>query len=602
MENKNFEEKITPKKINAESWFLECFKKYKGKSFRILMGLYRGNYQRLLLSSALFIIKNSPVWILPIITSKIINDVVTGNENVKQNLFWYAMIMLILYVINVPFHYLHTAYKSKVTRYVETGLRKVLVRKLQQLSINYHKATQSGKLHSKIMRDVEAVESLSTQLFVSMLNIVLNISIALFVTLQKSTIVFLFLIVTTPVAACILVLFRKTMGKRNREFRMEMENTSAKVMEMVELIPITRAHALEDDEVQKVSKQLFEVAEKGYRLDMVQAIFGSVGWVVFQTFQVICLIFTGYLAIRGEILVGDITLYQTYFTTIVNQVTTVMALLPIISKGFESLNSIGEVLLSDDIEENEGKEVIKDIAGNFEFKNVHFTYPDDQSYVLKGLNLTVKEGETIALVGESGSGKSTILNLVIGYDKADNGQVLLDGKDLKDIDLRSYRKHIAVVPQTSVLFSGTIAENITYGLENVSEKQLYDVIEAANLSEVVEKMPYGLNTMVGESGGKLSGGQRQRVSIARALLRNPKIIVLDEATSALDSISEKKIQDAIDNLAKGRTMFIVAHRLSTIQNADKIAVIDRGQCVEYGTFNELMEKKGRFYEMKMMQA
>lgn len=602
MENKKFEEKITPKKINAESWFLECFKKYKGKSFRILMGLYRGNYQRLLLSSILFIIKNSPVWILPIITSKIINDVVTSNENVKQNMFWYAMIMLILYAINVPFNYLHTAYKSKVTRYVETGLRKVLVRKLQQLSINYHKATQSGKLHSKIMRDVEAVESLSTQLFVSMLNIVLNILIALFVTLQKSTIVFLFLIVTTPVAACILVLFRKTMGKRNREFRMEMENTSAKVMEMVELIPITRAHALEDDEVQKVSKQLFEVAEKGYRLDMVQAIFGAVGWVVFQIFQLICLIFTGYLAIRGEILVGDITLYQTYFTTIVNQVTTVMALLPIISKGLESLNSIGEVLLSDDIEENEGKEVIKDIAGNFEFKNVHFTYPDDKSYVLKGLNLTVKEGETIALVGESGSGKSTILNLVIGYDKADNGQVLLDGKDLKDIDLRSYRKHIAVVPQTSVLFSGTIAENITYGLENISEKQLYDVIRAANLSEVIEKMPYGLNTMVGESGGKLSGGQRQRVSIARALLRDPKVIIFDEATSALDSISEKKIQDAIDNLAKGRTVFIVAHRLSTIQNADKIAVIDKGQCVEYGTFDELMEKKGRFYEMKMMQA
>ena len=181
------------------------------------------------------------------------------------------------------------------------------------------------------------------------------------------------------------------------------------------------------------------------------------------------------------------------------------------------------------------------------------------------------KGETIALVGESGAGKSTILNLVIGFNQVNSGEVLIDGHNMKDIDLRSYRKHLAVVPQTSILFSGTIRDNITYGVDNVDEATLDEIVKAANLTDLINSLPDGLDTMVGEHGGKLSGGQRQRISIARALIRNPKVIVLDEATSALDSISEKLIQEALNNLTKDRTTFIVAHRLSTIKDADKIA-------------------------------
>jgi ATP-binding cassette subfamily B protein len=392
------------------------------------------------------------------------------------------------------------------------------------------------------------------------------------------------------------------MKDRNREFRKEMEETSARVMEMVELVPVTRAHALEDEEARKMSEQLFIVAEKGYRLDVVQALFGSVGWCIFQLFQVVCLAFTGYLALKGSIQVGDITLYQSYFSTVVNQVSAIVTLLPTITKGIESVNSIGEVLLSEDIEKNEGKEELADVDGVFDFKNVGFHYHNNDTQVLNDFNLHVNKGETIAFVGESGAGKSTILNMVIGFHMATDGQVLLDGHDMSKIDLRTYRRHLAVVPQTSILFSGTIRENITYGCENVTEEQLAEVIKAANLADLVETLPKGLDTMVGEHGGKLSGGQRQRIAIARALIRNPKIIVLDEATSALDSISEKMIQEALNNLVKGRTTFIVAHRLSTIRDADKIAVIAGGKCVEYGTFDELMALKGEFYRMKVIQS
>ena len=590
-----------PKGIDVESWFIECYRKHQGHPMQILLGLYKGNYHKFFLAVIFFVIKHAPVWVLPIVTANIINDITSGSPETYQNILIQAVIMVALVAMNVPMNYMYTRYKSLATRYAETGLRKALVRKLQQLSISYHKETQSGRLQSKIMRDVEAVETLSTQMFLSILSIALNIGIALIVTVNKSMVVFIFFLLTTPIAAATMVFFRNVMKKRNTEFRKEMEETSARVMEMVELIPVTRAHALEEEEVHKMSGQLFAVAEKGYRLDVIQALFGSVGWAIFQVFQVICLGFTGFLAIKGTVMPGDITLYQSYFATIVSQVSSLMSLIPTIA-GIESVNSIGEVLLEEDIEHNEGKEVLDDIEGEFDFKNVMFRYNNIDRPVLHELNLHVDKGETIALVGESGAGKSTIFNLVIGFNLANKGEVLVDGHDMNKIDLRSYRKHIAVVPQTSILFSGTIRDNITYGTENVDDATLDEVVKAANLTDLIESLPDGLDTMVGEHGGKLSGGQRQRISIARALIRNPKVIVLDEATSALDSISEKLIQEALNNLTKDRTTFIVAHRLSTIKDADRIAVIADGHCVEYGTYDELMELKGEFYQMKKIQS
>ena len=591
-----------PKGIDVESWFIECYKKHKGHPMQILLGLYKGNYHKFFLAVIFFFIKHAPVWVLPIVTANIINDITSGSPETYQNIIIQAMIMIVLVALNIPMNYMYTRYKSLATRYAETGLRRALVRKLQQLSISYHKETQSGRLQSNIMRDVEAVETLSTQMFLSILNIALNIAIALIVTINKSLVVFIFFLLTTPIAAATMVFFRNVMKKRNNEFRKEMEETSARVMEMVELIPVTRAHALEEEEVQKMSGQLFAVAEKGYRLDVIQSLFGSVGWAIFQIFQVVCLGFTGFLAIKGTVMPGDITLYQSYFATIVSQVSSLMSLIPTIAKGIESVNSIGEVLLEDDIEQNEGKEIIKDIYGEFDFKDVTFRYNNIDRPVLHNLNLHVDKGETIALVGESGAGKSTILNLVIGFNQVNSGEVLIDGHNMKDIDLRSYRKHLAVVPQTSILFSGTIRDNITYGVDNVDEATLDEIVKAANLTDLINSLPDGLDTMVGEHGGKLSGGQRQRISIARALIRNPKVIVLDEATSALDSISEKLIQEALNNLTKDRTTFIVAHRLSTIKDADKIAVIADGHCVEYGTYDELMNLKGEFYQMKKIQS
>lgn len=265
-------------------------------------------------------------------------------------------------------------------------------------------------------------------------------------------------------------------------------------------------------------------------------------------------------------------------------------------KGLDSINSISEIFLSCDTENNYGKNKINNVKGKFEFDDVTFKYEDGNKNVINNFSLNINQGESIAFVGKSGGGKTTLLQLIVGFLKPTKGRILLDGVDLNTIDLRSYRKNIAMVPQNTVLFSGTIRENITYGL-NVSEDLLNKIINASYLKEVIEKLPKGLDTVVGEHGNLLSGGQKQRIAIARALIRNPRVIILDEATSALDNFSEIHVQKAMRNLMKNRTTFVVAHRLSTIRDVEKIAVISNGQIIECGSYEELMNKKGEFYKL-----
>ncbi|MFA5675991.1 MAG: ABC transporter ATP-binding protein [Christensenellales bacterium] len=595
------EKTITPGRDAAEGELLDIFE--NKTPIKTLLYLFKGNYGKLMWSTLLFFIKHSPYLAIPVVTANIINIVTTPVAYKLEDIGMNLLVIGVLLLGNIPFHYLHVKMYSKAIRRVEANIRNSLIRKLQQLSITYHKQMQSGRLQSKIIRDVEAVEQLSGQLFIGLLGIAANISVALAVMLSKSILVFSFFLLAVPVAVITIAAFGRKIKTVNKQFRREMEETSAKVMEMVELIPVTRAHGLEQQEIKKMKMQVVRVADRGYRLDLVQSLFGSVSWTSFQVFQMICLAFTGYLAFIGKISVGEVVLYQTYYVAVVNQVANLVNFVPVMAKGLESVSSIGEVLLSTDLEHNSGKYILKDIRGEILFKNVSFTYNDRgaEQRVLSDFNLCVKAGETVALVGESGAGKTTLLNLVIGFLKPESGYISIDGKKLEDIDLKSLRKHLAVVPQNTILFSGTIRDNITYGMMDVSESKLQNIIKAANLEDMIQSLPDGLETVIGEHGDNLSGGQRQRISIARALIRNPQIILLDEATSALDSVSEKKIQSALLNLTANRTTLIVAHRFSTIRDADKIALVGDGRCSEFGTYDELMAKKGAFYALKRLQ-
>ncbi|MCR4831984.1 MAG: ABC transporter ATP-binding protein/permease [Butyrivibrio sp.] len=580
------------------SVFAESYKKHGNNSLLVLIGFYKGYYLNFLFSTIFYVIKHSPVWVLPIATANIINYATEGRQDAWFWVIVNAIVLLVLVIMNVPANYLHMHFRSKAERSVEAGLRSALVHKIQHISMPYQSDLETGRLSSKIMRDVEAIETVSNQLFTNLLNICINIVVALAVTVTKSKIVFIFFIMMVPISGALVAAFRTKIRTINKNFRKEMETTSAKVIEMVEMMPVTRAHALEKKEISKMDEQVGHIAEQGYNLDIVQTNFGAVSWAIFQSFQLGCLVFTSYLALKGRIPVGDVVLYQTYFTTIVNQVSSLLNIIPTITKGLESVNSVGEVLLNDNVEVNKGKYELKDLKGSYEFKNIYYRYPNSDNDIIKGLYLSVKEGETIAFVGESGAGKTTMINLLIGFCLPTSGSLLIDGHDITEINLRTYREYLAVVPQNTVLFSGTIRENILYGEDNVSEEMLQKVIDESGLRSVVDSLPDGVDTSLGEHGGRFSGGQRQRLAIARALVRNPKVIILDEATSALDNISEKYVTGALDNLSLGRTTFIVAHRLSTIERADRIVVMKEGEIVEIGTYKELMNQKGYFYEME----
>lgn len=587
--------------INEEN-LIKSFQRDKSNSFKILLSLYKGSYHKLFFALIFFIIKRSPEWVLPIVTANIINIATSPTAHSINELVLNCVVMVFFILQNVPTNYIYFKVYRHTIRTIEARLRCALVRKMQQLSITFHKEMRSGKLQSKIMRDVEAIETLSTQFFINVLQIAMDLAVAIVITGAMNLTVLLFFALTVPFAVLLVTIFRKKISQRNSEYRKEVEETSAMVMEMVELIPVTRAHGLQNYEIDRMGNQMERVAHRGLKLDVIQELFGSMTWVTFQIFQLACLTFTGYLAYKGQITIGEVVLYQNYYSKIVHQVSNLIGLLPSMSKGLESVKSVGDVLSAMDVEDNFSKKSIKTIEGNIEFSSVSFKYHDASSPVLSDFSLSVKKGETVALVGESGAGKTTILNLIMGFNEPTEGTLTIDDADITKINLNSLRNHLAVVPQNTILFTGTLRDNITYGLDNVSEDRLKEVIEAANLTELVASLPQGLSTHINEHGSNLSGGQRQRISIARALIRNPKIIILDEATSALDTISERKIQSAIDNLCKDRTTFIVAHRLSTIRNADKIAVIDSGKCVECGTFDELIEKKGKFYELNRMQV
>ena len=221
--------------------------------------------------------------------------------------------------------------------------------------------------------------------------------------------------------------------------------------------------------------------------------------------------------------------------------------------------------------------------------------------IVKNVSFSVEDGQWFMLVGPNGAGKSTMLNAVAGTWLVDEGQILIDGINMLNLDMTKYRNQIAVVPQNTILFAGTVKDNITYGLDDVSDQEVMEVLNAVGLDDLVKDLPWGLNTHLGEHGDKLSGGQRQRMSIARALLRKPRLIIFDEATSALDSVSERKVQTAVNNMMKHCTTFLVAHRLSTIKNADRIAVVKHGTISEIGSYDELMAKKGDFYNLKRLQ-
>jgi ATP-binding cassette subfamily B protein len=570
---------------------------------RTLWNLFADQRGRVFGAVALYIIKQTPASLLPLAVGMIVDALTKGGEGAFRKILWIAGVYFLLLLQNPLVHTSFVRLMSTALRHMQFNLRSALVERLHQLSINYYEEKQAVKLQTKLMRDVDAIDSLCRHLMNTGLNGMLIITYVTVIALVKQPFLALYFLITVPAGVALLKLFDRRFKEQYQAMRTETEQMNARVGEMLQMLPVTRAHGLESIEARSVRGVFERIRERGLQVDTLTEFFASSSWFTFMCFQLACLVFSAWLVVHHRISVGDAVMYQTYFGMLIGAVQQFLSIFPAMAQGADAIRSLGEILEADHLENNEGKPAAPEpLRGEIVLEHVTFSYPQGREVALQDISLTIAAGETVAFVGESGAGKSTLVNLAIGFRQPTAGCVKLDGLNLRELDLRTYRRQIGVVPQTTLLFNGTLRENVSYGLESVSDETLWQVLADANLAEFVRSLPRGLDTPLGESGTRLSGGQRQRLAIARALVRHPRLVILDEATSALDTESEQLIQGALTRLTKGRTTLIVAHRFSTIRHAHRIVVLQKGRIVEQGTQAELLALGGYFMRLSALQS
>lgn len=557
---------------------------------------------RMTLAILAFACKEIPLWFLPVVTARIIDLVATGGD-VSTVLIWFVVAAVLL-IQNYPMHIAYTRNFMTVVRDTGADLRNALAARLQSLSIGYHTRVSSSIVQTKVVRDVENVELMLQQVTHPLLSATMVLIGAVAMTAIAVPQFLPVYALAVPIALGLRWALSRRSRARNEVFRREVEGFAARVGEMASLIPVTRAHGLERTAVSRVQAGADGVRRAGLHLDMLNGHVASISWVAMQLLGLGCLVAAAIFALTGilPITPGEVVLLSTYFTLLTQGLTSLLMLIPVGARGMESMRSISEVLQEPDLEQNEGKRPVATVDGHLELQHVSHRYDGADRDAVHDVSLDVPPGETVAFVGSSGSGKSTMLNLVLGFVRPTSGRLLLDGDDMQDLDLRTVRRAVSVVPQESVLFEGSIRENIAYGLDDVSDERLRAALRDANAAEFVDALPDGWDTVVGERGARLSGGQRQRLAIARALVRDPRILLLDEATSALDPESEELVKEALNRLMRGRTTLVVAHRLSTIRQADRIVVLEHGEVVEIGSHDDLVAAGGRYAHLHATQA
>jgi subfamily B ATP-binding cassette protein MsbA len=506
----------------------------------------------------------------------------------------FALAVIVIIVVKVAFVYVREYLMSSVQQKILMQFRIDIYNRLVFLPIKYYDENKTGYIMSRITNDVNNLEQSLTMIVEMTQNVVYTIvfATALFYTNWQLTIVSIFLFAFSGEIS-------RKFGDRIRSYSRNLSNTladiSAFLQEKISAVRIVKSFTREEDE-KKIFKQKVET-NYHYSMKIVRIIaFLSPTNELFNTVATsLLVIFCGYLFIQGSMTIETMIFFLMLMINLAKPVKALGESAARIQKTLVSAGYIFEILDLEIEPLYHGLPQTKINNGGVEFKDVSFAY-NGEIQALNNINLYVSSGEKIALVGESGGGKSTFINLIPRFYDLDHGKILIDGMDIKEMDLLSLRRQMAIVPQDVVLFSGSVYDNIRYGRLDAEKEEIFEAAHHANAHSFIEKLEKGYDTEVGERGLQLSGGQRQRIAIARAILRNPKILLLDEATSALDTESERMVQEALNSLMKGRTSFIIAHRLSTIAYCDRIVVLEGGRIVESGTEDELLKKKKGVYK------
>ncbi|HMP77600.1 MAG TPA: ABC transporter ATP-binding protein [Kiritimatiellia bacterium] len=483
-----------------------------------------------------------------------------------------------------------------------SGLRGEIFNKLHFLNFGYLDRQKSGRLLSKYAFDTQKVEGALSQILGQFVpNILYSLSItAILVTLHWQLSIALLMMV--PIFIIIRQTFYARIQVSNENSRKAQERLTGSASEAITALRLVRSLGEEKQVTAHMEERSSDYARTKVELSGLSSKFGTFSYAATQFLSLVVIAGGAWFVIQGSMTLGTLLAFMAGLPIIMMPVHAFAAVSEQYFMGQESYRSIKELLDSNYVEEWRGTRKPAPLRGEIKFEHVAFSYPGTQRPVLSDFDLHIRPGEHVALVGHSGAGKSTVTYLVLGLYRPEQGNILIDGISQADFDMRWLRKQSAVVLQESLLLSGSISENIRFARPDATDEQVREAARLANAEEFILQMPEGFDTKVGERGVMLSGGQRQRLSIARALLRDPRILILDEATSALDYNSERLVQEALERLASGRTVITIAHRLSTIRKANRVVVMDAGRIVETGTFDELRRNGGYFSDMLTAQA
>ncbi len=481
---------------------------------------------------------------------------------------------------------------------IETDMRHDLFGHLQKLSFSYYDNTKIGTLMSRITTDLfdvtEFAHHCPEELFISGVKIICSFIILCTMNVPLTLIIF----ACIPLILVSLVFFRKRMKNAFNESRKQTGELNAQIEDSLLGIRVVKSFANESVETEKFDKgntRFYKVKRGAY---YVMGAFQSTTRLFDGLMYIVVVIAGGIFLVNGDIKASDYVAYLLFVTTLITSIRKLVEFSEQFQRGITGINRFSEIMdIEPEITDSKNAVDITNVKGNIEFKNVSFSYESEKKQVLTNLNLKVNKGESVALVGPSGGGKTTLCSLIPRFYEISSGEITVDEISIKDITLRSLRESIGVVAQDVYLFSGSVKENIAYGKKNATMEEIIASAKMAGAHDFIVTLPNGYDTYVGERGVKLSGGQKQRISIARVFLKNPPILILDEATSALDNESERIVQKSLEALTKGRTTFTIAHRLTTIKNADRILVLTENGIEESGTHAELVEKNGIYADL-----